>query len=111
MESIAGTEHVEGFRGFSFGTGDTLMAAAFKIMMDQGLLAMVGHCAARRVSPWIPCSGHLLSCQGTRGLQGHEEDVFLDGLPPLSLSRSEISTIALTPRVRTESANQTILRQ
>ena len=51
MKSTVGTEHLEGFRGFSLGTGDTLMAQAFKIVIDQGLLAMRGLCAARRVSP------------------------------------------------------------
>ena len=37
---------------------------------------------------------------GDEELQDHEEDVFLDGLPPLSSNSSEASTIASTPRAR-----------
>ena len=33
MESVAGTEHVEGSRGFCLGSGDSTKAKAFKIMM------------------------------------------------------------------------------
>ena len=50
MESTAGTEHVEGFRGSSLGTGNIPMAQAFKILMDHGLFAMRGLCA---MWPWM----------------------------------------------------------
>ena len=42
--------------------------------------------------------GTLAIMPGDDGLQGHEEDVFLDGLPPLSSCTSGIPTIASTPR-------------
>ena len=42
MESIAGTERLDGSRGFCLGAGYITMAKALKIMMDQGLLAMRG---------------------------------------------------------------------
>ena len=73
MESISGTEHFEGFRGFWLVAGNITMAKAFSIVMDQGLLAMMELCASRGVS----------------------QDVFLDRLPPISYSTSEIS-IALS---------------
>ena len=102
MEPIAGTEHVEGFRCFSLGAGDIVMAEAFKIMKDHGLLAMRGLCAARRVSPSIRFATQF----GTRGIMPgdgglqdrEEEDVFLDGLPPLSSRTSQASKTASTPR-------------
>ena len=62
----------EGFRRFSLG---------------HGLLAMRGLCVPRRVSPWIRFAaqfGILVIMPRDEGLQGDEEDVFLDGLPPLS---------------------------
>ena len=77
------------------------MAKAFKIMMDQGLLVMREHCDARRVSPWIRFAaqfGTPVITPGDEGLQGHEEDVFLDRLPPLSSSTAEITAAASKPR-------------
>ena len=53
IETIAGTEHVEGSSGFCLGVGDITMAKSFHTFMDQGLLVMRELCAARRVSPWI----------------------------------------------------------
>ena len=103
MESIASTQHAGGFRGFSLGTGES--AQAFKVMMDQGLLAMRERSVLLGVrgrgSILLLSSGHSLSCQGTR-VQGHEEDVFLDGLPPLSSSTSEIPTMVSTPPERAQ---------
>ena len=67
------------------------MAKVIKIMMDQGLLAMMGLCAARRVSTWIRFAtqfGTPVVIPGDEGFQGREEDVFLDRLPPLSSSTS-----------------------
>ena len=58
---------------------------------------------------------HSLSCQET-GLQGYEEYVFVNGLPPLPSCTSDIPAIASTPRehtqcvyVGTELAKQTSL--
>ena len=62
---------------------------------------MRGLCAARRVSPWMHFAtqtGTLVIMPGDKELQGHEEEVFLDGLPPLRSSTSEISMMASTPR-------------
>ena len=77
------------------------MAQACKIMMDQGLLAMRGLCAAWRVSPWIRFATQLWTLvimPGDEELQVPEEDVFLDGMLPLQSFTSEISTVDSTPR-------------
>ena len=86
------------------------MAQAF----DHGLLAMREHCAARRVNPRMRFAtqiGTLVIMPRDEGLQCHEEDVFLDGLPPLSSSTSQISSMARKCAkkvcVETESAKQT----
>ena len=44
---------------------------------------------------------HSLSCQET-GLQGYEEYVFVNGLPPLPSCTSDIPAIASTPREHTQ---------
>ena len=56
---------------------------------------------ARCESPWIRFAaqlGTLVIMPGDDGLQGHEEDVVLDGVPPLPSCTSKISTTASTPR-------------
>ena len=63
---------------------------------------------ARCESPWIrfPAQpGTLFIMPGDKGLEGHEEDVFSNGLPPSPSCTSEITTIASTP----ELAKQTSL--
>ena len=60
---------------------------------------------ARCESPWIRFAvpfGTLFVMPGDDGLQGLEEDVFLDGLLPLSSCTSEMSTVASTPRERAQ---------
>ena len=66
---------------------------------------MRGLCAARRVSPWMRFAtqiGTLVIMAGDEGLQGHEEDVFLDRLLPLSSSTSELSMVVSTLREHAE---------
>ena len=65
MRPLAEACCVGGFRIFSLevGVGETRMARAFKVLMDQGFLALAGCCAAQRVNPWIlfATSGRLSS--------------------------------------------------
>ena len=56
---------------------------------------------ARCESRWIRFLaqfGTLFITLGNDGLQGHEEDVFLNGLPPLLSWTSEKTTVVSTPR-------------
>ena len=50
MWSVA---QVGAIRSFPLGVGLIKMAQALEIVMDQGLLALAGLCAAQRVNPWI----------------------------------------------------------
>ena len=102
MESTGGTEHVEGSRGFCSGAGNITMAKAFKIiMMDQEILSMRGLCASRRIR-FATQFGKPVVMPRDEGLQGEEENVFLDRLPVLSSITSRIATITSTLRHRAQ---------
>ena len=90
-----------GIQRFLFGSRRHCDGASIQNYDGPMVLAMRGLCAARRESPWIrfpPQFGTLVITPRDEGLQGHEEHIFLDGLPVLSSSTSEISTRASTPR-------------
>ena len=77
------------------------MAKAFKNYDGPRALGDEGLCATRRVSPWIRVATQFeisVVMPGHEGLSGHEEDVFLDPLPPLSSSTSEISVVVSPAR-------------
>ena len=78
--------------------GDIRISQALKIVMDQGFLILVGHFAARRVNPWI----RLATQYGTLAVTLADEDPegLCTGLPLLSPSSSDTSTLASTPRDR-----------
>ena len=69
--------------------------------MGQGFWAVAGLCASQRVNPRILFAtqfGTLVIMPGDEGPKDHAENEFLQGLPPLTTSASEASTITSTPR-------------